>query len=107
MRKNWQTATKEKSDYFKKCKEDGNAGIFESTAGPVIEKAAQALSEYEQMKRQIQNCQAVIYEYTSGDLSVVVEQGLLGKIESTSFCCWCVCVCVWGGGIWLHCPIML
>ena len=72
-----------KEDFYKECvnDEDKGAEFFESNAGPYIEEVEQALSEYEQLKRQIKNYEAAIYEYTSGDLSVVVEDAMLGRLS--------------------------
>jgi hypothetical protein len=82
----WQEAMRNKERFYQECvgdnDEDGKgATYFETNAGPYIEEVEQALSEYEQLKRQIRNYEAAIYEYTSGDLGVVVEDAVLDMAE--------------------------
>ena len=81
MRQKWQAAIDAKEAFYKECVSDEHKGAeyFESNAGPKIDEVEQALSEYEQLKRQIRNFEAAIYEYTSGDLGVVVEDAVLGR----------------------------
>ena len=78
-----------KERFYQECVGDSDgdgkgATYFETNAGPYIEEVEQALSEYEQLKRQIRNYEAAIYEYTSGDLGVVVEDAVLGRHSSNT-----------------------
>ena len=70
LRKKWQDAMKDKQDFCEECKKKNDNGeYFQSNAGPYVEKIAQAYTEYENLKSQIEQYEAAIFQYTRGDLS--------------------------------------
>ena len=85
MRQKWEEALERKKEFYEECVKDEDKGpqYFASNAGPKIESVRAALSEYEQLKREVQNDQAVIYEYTCGDIGIVIENAFVCK--STCF----------------------
>ena len=86
MLEKWQEAMRNKERFYQECVGDSDgdgkgATYFETNAGPYIEEVEQALSEYEQLKRQIRNYEAAIYEYQEVHSKVEVVHltpGLLG-----------------------------
>ena len=81
LRKKWLDAKKEESEFWKSCQEDktGWPENFQTHAGPVVEKMGQAFTEYDNLKSQIEQYEAAIFQYTRGDLSRLLLQQAQSK----------------------------
>ena len=71
LRQNWQKAMEEKNKFWAECQQNKDKWPenFEANAGPYVDKVNEAYTEYDNLKLQIENYEAVIFQYVSGDLS--------------------------------------
>lgn len=80
LRQNWLDAKEEERKFWLDCKEKpGWPQNFQSHAGPYVDKKNQAYTEYDNIKSQIEQYEAAIFQYTRGDLSRLMlyqEQGI-------------------------------
>ena len=77
LRSKWLAAKDDESKFWKQCQEDktGWPENFQTHAGPEVDKMNQAFTEYDNLKSQIEQYEAAIFQYTRGDLSrLLLEQ---------------------------------
>ena len=82
LRRQWLDAKVEEKSFWQECQADTEnwPQNFQSHAGPYVEKKNQAYTEYDNLKSQIEQYQAAIFQYTRGDLSRLMlhqEQGTI------------------------------
>ena len=61
-------------------KKNSSSEDFELYAGPFVERVENAFAEYSNLKSLIRKYQAAMFEYTRGDLSVVLMQQRQGEL---------------------------
>ena len=74
LREVWQTARDDLNAFKQKCKDNRKnwPANYEQGAAPYVEAVDQAYTEYNNLKLQIENYEAVIFAYAMGDLNTVL-----------------------------------
>lgn len=84
LRNNWLSTKEELDKFWKKCQtESGWPQNFQIQAGPYVQARDQAYTEYDNLKAQIEQYEAAIFQYTRGDLSRLMLQQAQGTYVRT------------------------
>ena len=85
LRDNWQKAMEEKNKFWAECQanKDDWPENFEANAALYVDKVNEAYTEYDNLNLQIENYEAAIFQYVSGDLSTL----MLERERSKSLSC--------------------
>ena len=71
----------EKTEVKVEIKAKSGAQYFQAHAGPYVERTNQAFTEYDNLKSQIEQYEAAIFQYTRGDLSRLFLKQEQGKLN--------------------------
>jgi len=81
LREEWLAKQEDVAKFWESCKEEKTRWPqnFQSRAGPYVDGKNQAYTEYDNLKSQIEQHEAAIFQYTRGDLSRLLLQQAQGK----------------------------